>query len=696
MVQVLEREVRSSKKGEAMAQFTTDKIRNIAIMAHSHAGKTSLVEAILFAGGAINAKGTVEAGTTVSDFQADEIARKISINGSVSNCKYRDNKITLLDTPGYADFIGEVLTAIDAADGAILLVNAVSGIEIGAERAWKLIQAQNKPCAIFINKMDKENADFDKTYEAITTKFGKKCTIMTFPIGESASFKGVANLVTKAGMDGLGDAKEKAKKLREALIETAAEADDELLEKYLEAGELTDDEFKSAFGAGVKAGTIVPVLCGSATSDAGVKELLDMIIDLMPSPALQSPKKGKNPKGSEEEVREPKADMPFSAQVIKTIIDPYVGQLSIFRIFSGNIALHSSFYNVTTGERERVTQLLEIQGKNHATIDKAEAGDIVAVAKLKNTHTGDSLADEKSPIMFDQVVLPEPAISFSVKPKSKGDVDKISAALAKLSSEDCTFKITRDAQTRELIVAGLGDLHLDIMLKRLKERYHVEVDKGTPKVAYKETITAKSEAQYKHKKQSGGAGQFAEVWLRVEPLAHGTGFEFVSEVVGGAIPGPFIVSCEKGIRTALDKGVLAGYPIVDVRAVVYDGKTHSVDSKDIAFQMAARHAFKEAFLKAKPVLLEPIMEVEITVPEECMGDISGSVNSKRGRILGMGVSTISAHIPLAEMFKYAPELKSLTAGRGTYTMRFSNYEQVPAKTTEAVIAQAKQAKEGEE
>ncbi len=657
----------------------TKNIRNVILLGHSSCGKTSIVESLLFNGGAIPKPGSATEGNTVSDYNEDEIERKISINASLSYLTHNDIKVTLIDTPGYSDFIGEVIGGLTAADAAILVLNAVNGMEMGTEKFCKMIKQKGIPFAIFINRMDKENADFDKCIQQINKKIGKNYACITYPVGSASRFKGIANLLTNEGLDKLeGDEVDKAKKLSEALVESVAESDDALLEKYLDKGSLSQEEIKAAFRGAVITGKVIPLLCGSATSNIGIKELLDVIVWAFPSPQA-------------------KPDAPFAAQVFKTISDPYLGQISLMKVFSGTLSSNMNVFNTSKGAREKLGQLFYLNGKKETHTDKVYAGDVVCVVKLKSTLTGDSLADEKNQVKFDNINFPEPAISFSIKPKTRSDEDKISNALHKLTAEDNTFTIKRDAQTREMIASGMGDLHLIIMINRLRKRFGVQVDIGTPKVAYKETITAQGGSQYRHKKQSGGAGQFAEVWMRVEPLPKGAGFEFVDEVVGGAIPAPFIVSCEKGVKAAIESGVLAGFPLVDVRAIVYDGKTHPVDSKDIAFQIAARHAFKEACQKAKPVILEPIMDVDVIVPDEYMGDITGSLNQRRGRIMGMepgdGIQVVKARVPLEEMYKYVNELKSVTAGRGEYNMRFSHYEVVPSNVAQNIIASVQKAKE---
>lgn len=680
-----------------MADYDVKNIRNIIILGHSGAGKTLLTEHLLSVGGAIPKAGSVDDGNTVSDYNKDEIERKISINSSILHVIQNDVKVNIVDTPGYSDFVGEIISGLVAAEGAVIVMNAVAGVENGTNQAFKFIQSRNIPAIVFVNKMDKENADFTKCTEALQDKFGKKCVVVGYPAGMQSSFKGIANLLTKEGIDLLSDAeKAKAQKEAEALVESVAESDDALLEKYLEKGELSSDELKAAFRKGVTEGKVIPIIAGSAKNNAGVKELLAAVVSYLPSPADVPPRETVNLNDNKPVKALIKKDAPFSAQVFKTISDPYIGQITVMKVFSGTLISNAALYNATRRSKEKIGQLSIMQGRQLKGVDSLSAGDIGCATKLKETETGDSLSDEKNPVRFPAIKFPEPAISFSIKPRTQADEDKISNAIHRLIAEDKALKWVRDAQTKEEIISGMGDLHLNIVVSRLKERFGVGVDMGTPKVAYKETVMTKGDAQYRHKKQTGGAGQFAEVWMRIEPLQRGEGFLFASEVVGGSIPGPFIVSCEKGVKTALDNGSLAGYPVVDVKAVVYDGKTHPVDSKDIAFQVAARHAFREAFVRAKPILLEPIMDVEISVPEEYMGGIAGSLNSRRGRILGMepseGAETIKAKVPLEEMYKYVNELKSMTAGKGTYIMKFSHYEQVPSSIAQNIIVKAKEAK----
>jgi elongation factor G len=609
-------------------------------------------------------------------------------------------KINMVDTPGYTDFVGEMVGSLRAADTAIVVVNATGGIEIGTEKAQRMCGDKGVSSIFFVNKLDKEHADFDKCVEAIGKKFRKNCVVVTYPVGREGSFRSVVNLLTRQGVDALsGDDKDAAQDAINKLSEAVAETDDALLEKYLEKGELSADELKSALRKAIADGKIHPILCGSSSKNIGIKELIDFIANYLPSPADRPQVEAAKPDGSGSTMLKLDPNGPFAALVFKTLSDPFIGQISIFKVFSGKLQSNGTFFNVNKGTKERIGQIFSLLGKAQTPVESVQAGDIGCVSKLKDTQTGDTICDEKNPVKFGDIQFPEPAISFSLKPKTRSDEDKISAALHKLTAEDPTFKMTRDEQTKEMIANGMGDLHINMMVNRMKMRYGVQVDIGTPKVAYKETIMGKGDAQYRHKKQTGGAGQFAEVWMRIEPLERGKGFEFVDEVVGGAIPRPFVVSCEKGIKTALESGTLAGFPVVDVRAIVYDGKTHPVDSKDIAFQTAARHAFKESMLKARPVILEPIMDVDITVPEEFMGDIAGSLNSRRGRVMGMepgeGVQTIKAKVPLEEMYKYVNELKSITGGRGSYTMAFSHYDAAPSNVAQTIIEKAKLTKKEE-
>jgi len=683
-----------------MSVLTKD-IRNIVFLSHSGAGKTTLVENLLFKGGAIPKPGSVDGGSTVSDYNDDEKEKKHSINLSMSFYEKDGIKANLLDAPGYLDYMGEVASGVNSADAAVLFIDAVGGIQVGTNKFWKLAQARSLPGMIVINKMDKENADFEKVMAGINSKFGKNCVALCYPNSKGSSFKGIANLLTKEGIDKLeGEDKEKAGQMAGEMVEGVAESDDALLEKYLEEGQLSPEELRTAFRKGVIAGKIIPVIPASVEKGIGIDEVMTIIRDYMPSPedrpGVDTQVSGE---GEEAVTINPEIDGPFTAQVFKTISDPYAGQISVLRVLSGKVNSAQTVKNSTNDNHEKFGQLFFLKGKEQVHTDSASAGDIVAAAKLKDTHTGDSLCDDKKNIKFPDMNFPEPAVSFSIKPKSRSDEDKISGVLAKLMEEDPTFIMTLDEETHELVVSGMGEMHLKTMLSRMKNRYSVEVDVGTPKVAYRETVLAIGDSKYRHKKQSGGAGQFAEVWMRIEPMERGKGFEFVDEVVGGAIPKQLVGSCEKGVLNAIKNGPLAGYPVTDVRVVVYDGKTHPVDSKDIAFQIAAGYAFRESCEKAKLSLLEPIMNIELTVPEENMGDITGSLSTRRGRVQGMdsegGMQVVKAQMPLEEMYKYANELKSLTAGRATYTMAFSHYDVVPGNIAQKIITESSEKKRKE-
>lgn len=684
-----------------MADYTIKDIRNIALISHAGSGKTSFAEAIVYNAGASNRFGKVDDGTSISDYSEDEIERKVSISASILSFKYNNKRINIIDSPGYADFMGEMLSALNAVDSAVLLVDAHDGIQVGTEKTWSIASDMRLARAIFLNKLDKDNVNFYAVMDSVKERFGKSCVLVSMPIGTGPGFKSVVDILDKTAIDKLsGEDKEEALKFRNSLIELVAEKNDELLEKYLEGKELAPEEIKNGFRKAVSNKELFPIYCGSATLNIGIKELMSNMFDILPSPLDMEMKKAKDPNTNQDKVLKSDGTGNFSGFVFKTVSDPYVGQLTIFRIYSGSIKSDMSFYNSTKRTTERIGHLLSVFGKEQRAVTEAIAGDIIAVAKLKDTLTGDSLCIEKDQVIFNPIEFPEPAISFSIKPKTRGDEDKISIALHKLTNEDQTFKSKREEQTKELIISGMGDLHLDIMINRLKKRFGVEVEKGTPKVAYKETIKKMTKLQGKYKRQSGGRGQYGDCWLRLEPLERGKGFEFVDKIVGGVIPKNYIPSIEKGVVEAMSQGAIAGYQIVDTRVIVYDGSYHEVDSSDMAFKIAGAMALRKGVLEANPVLLEPIMDVDVIVPEEFMGDITGDLNSRRGRIAGMDVQgklqVIKAKVPIAEMSKYASELKSITGGRGSYSMRFSHYDEVPAKSAQAIIAKYQETKKAEQ
>ena len=689
-----------------MKAYPIDAIRNIALVGHGGTGKTSLAEAMLHASGAISRMGRVDEGSAAGDFDADEIARKMSINGSVLPCQWKNKKINLIDTPGYPDFVGDVIGAMRAVEAALLLVDGTGSIEVGTETAWDLATAAGITKLFFVNKLEKENQDFYRALEALRNKFGTKVAPLQLPIGAEDKFVGVVDLLTKnaykweggkiAPTDIPGDMQDQISTMREALIESVAEMDDALMEKYFDAGTLEDADIARGLEIGVRTGQVVPVLCGSAMKMVGIDTLLDLLLSSVPSPAVIPPAKGVNPSEGEE-TRAPGDS--FSALVFKTMADPYVGKLTYFRVFSGSIKSDSHVYNSTKEHDERVGQVYFLLGKSQEATSEIGPGDIGAVAKLQDTSTGDTLCDKAKPIKYPAIAFPEPVYSLAVRAKTKADEDKLGPALGKLSEEDPTFRTTRDTDTNQTLMGGQGDTHLDIVVERLKRKFGVEVETETPKVAYRETIAATAEAQGRHKKQTGGRGQFGDCWIRIEPRERGAGYEFVDAIVGGSIPRQWISSVDKGIREAISQGIQAGCPVVDFRATVYDGSFHTVDSSDMAFQLAGRLAFRAAAEKARPVILEPILNVEVIVPEEYMGDVIGDLNSKRGRVAGMepmgaGRQKIKAQAPQSEMLRYSIDLRSIARGRGRFTATFSHYEEMPASSAHAVIAEsAKHAKE---
>lgn len=667
-----------------MSEDLTKK-RTFLVCGHAQAGKTSLVEAILFKCGTSSRMGSVDDGTSASDYEDDEKERKSSINLSVLSTEYKGNSLQLVDTPGYLDFIGEVIASVRAVDFAIIVVDGLEGIGVGTEKAWELLRKENLPCLFFINKLDKENVDYNKRLEEIRKSLTKKAVDFSFREGKS-----IINILKD---------KNKNLTLYNSVLEAIAESDDVLCEKYLETGALEEEEIKSALKKAIVNSQLFPVFGGVAVEEIGVDALLGFIIDSMPSVAESLPRQAKDKSGKEVLIK-PEIKAPFSAQVFKTIIDPFVGQLTIFRVFSGKLDSNSVFFNSSKDSKEKFGQLYLLRGKQQISQESVCCGDIAAMAKLKDTETQDTICDSSRIVEFNHLEFPSPSYSASVKPKSRQDEDKISSALNRLTSEDPTCSTSLDPQTKELIISGMGELHINIIIERMKRKYNANVELGTPKVPYLETITKPIQVSHKYKKQTGGRGQYGDVSIEIEPLERGKKFEFINKVVGGAIPRNFIPSVEKGIRKAMGEGFLAGYPIADIRVTLFDGSYHSVDSSDIAFQIAASMALKKGFEQAGSVLLEPIMNVEIAVPEEFMGQITGDINSRRGRILGMEVrgrnEVVKATIPLVEMFKYASDLRSVTGGRGSYTMSFSNYEVVPARLAQSIVEQANKTKNKEE
>jgi elongation factor G len=680
-------------------------IRNVGIIAHGGAGKTTLAEALLFNGKSVDRMGKVDDGSSNFDYDPEEIRRKITISTSFHHYSWNKVEVTLADTPGYINFEADTRACLRLLDGAVLLVNAVSGVEVQTEKMWNLARAADVPVIAFISKMDRERADFAKAVEEISDILKVPAVPVNLPIGREAQFTGVVDLFRMKAMVYKGetgdfalqdippDMAAEAGKAREKLIESCAESDDALIEKFLEGTELTDDEIRSGFRAGVRAMKFLPVLCGSAMRNIGIQPLMDLVNFALPDPSYRGEVKGTNPKTKAEEKRAISAKAPFSAQVFKTLADPYAGKLSIFKVFSGTLTPDMSPLNSTKDATERIGQILRLEGKKQKAVGSASAGEIVAVAKFKETSTGDTLCDPKATILFPLPESMDPVISFAVRPKTRNDEDKLGVSLARMIEEDPTLRFRKDAQTNEFILAGMGETHLEVAVEKLKRQYGVEVELRTPKIAYFETIKGKAEAQGKHKKQSGGRGQYGDCWIKIEPLPRGKGFEYVDAIVGGSIPRQYIPAVEKGVVDRMSKGVIAGYPMIDVRVTVFDGSFHTVDSSEMAFKIAGSLAFKKAAAAAKPVLLEPIAEMEVVVPEENVGDIIGDLNGRRGRVMGvdaLGKSQIvRCQVPLAEVLRYSSDLRSITSGRGQFTMKLDHYEEAPSAIAEKVVAESK-------
>lgn len=671
------------------------KVRTVAVVGHAASGKTSLVDAALFLVKAVPVRGSVAHGNSAADNLPEEIERKITIHAKPFWFETGGSRVTLLDTPGFPDFLGETRAAIHAADSAVLVVDAVNGIEVGTRRLWKWLEAEHKPRLIFVSKLDKEGTDFAKTVEQIRELFGKNCIPFELPLGKEAAFTKVLNLRTTPETDVPAELRDQFHAAHQSLEEAAAEQDDAMLEKYLGGTALTLEEITKGTHLGVARGKIVPICCGSVEKDLGVRQLLEAVVALLPSPVDVGAWE------AEGGVKvAPDAQAPFSGQVFKVTVDPYAGALSYVRVVSGTLKADMDVVNGTRGGKERIPQLLRVMGKNQTIMSEAGPGEIVALAKLKDTHLNDTLCDPTRTIKFPAIEFPKPITFAAVHPHTQKDEEKISTALHRTEEEDKTFHAERNPNTHELVIAGMGDTHLAVIVEGWKRKMGVNVDLTVPKVDYKETITSRAEGHYKHKKQSGGRGQYGEAYLRLAPLERGAGFQYVDEVVGGAIPRNFIPAVEKGCQEALLSGVVAGYPVVDVQATVYDGSYHDVDSNELSFKIAGLQAFKDAMQKARPVLLEPIMKVSVFVPDQYMGDVTGDLNHRRGRIMGVepadGLQCIIAEVPQAELFKYASELRSMTGGRGTFELEFSHYEQVPAQVAQKVIAEAQAARKAEQ
>jgi len=679
-----------------MKQYGLENIRNTVLLSHAGAGKTSATEAILFTAGAINRLGKIDDGSSTSDYDPDEVKRKISINLSLLPCQWREAKFNLIDTPGYSDFVGEVRAAIRVSEGAIIVACAASGVEVGTEQVWEYCEEAKLPRLVFVNKMDRENADFYRTMEEVQSKFGRRCLPVQLPIGAHNNFQGIIDLLTMKSYIG-SPAKEseipsslqtQVDSFREKLVEAVAEVDDRFIEKYLGGEELSLEELKTGLRQATVSGSIVPVLAGSALQNVGVNWLLDAVYDYLPSP---KEREAIITTDSAEQRIEPSQEAPLAALVFKTSADPYVGKLTYFRVYNGTIDSNSQVWNATRGGTERIGQLFMLRGKAQEPVSQISAGDIGAVAKLSLTSTGDTLCHQDKPLKIAPILFPEPIFGEAVYPKTKADLDKLGEALSRSAEEDPTLRVHREADTGETILYGLGETHVEVAADKMQRKFGVGVKLETPKVPYKETVTASAQAEYKHKKQTGGHGQYGHVFLRLEPLPRGSGHEFAKKIVGGAIPKNYIPAVEKGVNEEIQDGVLAHYPVVDIKTTLYDGSFHPVDSSEICFKIAGAQALKKGLSEAQPILLEPIMNIRITVPGDLTGDIIGDLNTKRARVAGMNpmgdTNVIEAQVPLAEVLRYAIDLKSMTQGRGSYTLEFSHYEEVPAHLTQKIIAE---------
>jgi elongation factor G len=687
------------------------KIRNVAVVGHRGAGKTSLVEALLHTAGAKNRLGTVVDGTTTMDHDEDEIRRQMTISAGLAHLDWAQHKINLVDTPGEASFITEALGTLPVVESVLVAVNAVTKVEVQTERLWKRAREMGVSRIVAVNMMDRERAYFGEVLDALKARFGDEAVAIALPIGEEAGFKGIVDLIalkayTYSGTAGKGaegpipdDLADAANEAREALVDRVAESDDALLEKYLEGEELSQGEITAALEAALAAGAVSPVIPVCATKNIGADRLLDLILS-GPSPLDKGERTAyAGTSGSEEAKVAPDAKAPAALFVFKTIYDQFSGRVNLARIFSGRIATDTQLLNARTGEKERTGNILLMQGKESKGIEEAGAGDIVALAKLKDTGTGDTLSDPAHPVRFARFEFPPAAISFAITPKTRGDEEKVSNGLKRLAEEDPAMELRFDPQTKEMLISGTSQVHVEVILDKLKRRFGVEVELHPPQVPYRETIRKKASAQGRHKKQTGGRGQFGDCWIEVEPKPRGEGYEFEDAIFGGSIPRNFIPAVEKGVVEAMERGVVAGYPVVDVKVKLYDGSYHTVDSSELAFKLAGALAWNKAMTEAMPVLLEPVMNVEVIAPEENMGDIMGDLSSRRGRPQGsetMGeMHVIRAQVPLAEMLTYAPQLRSMTAGRGSFTLEFDHYEEVPAHLTEKIVAEAKARKEAE-
>ncbi len=688
-----------------MKKYGTPDIRNIGLIGHGQCGKTSLGEAFLFNTKTTSRLGSVDSETSTFDWEPEEIRRKSSVSVALATVEHHKKKINVLDTPGDSNFIADTRYAMQAVDTAILVVSAVDGVQVVTEKLWRLLEEIGLPRIFFVNKMDRERANFDEVLADIKENLGVTPLVLQLPIGKESTFKGVVDLVKMKAylyeLDGSGkfteaeipaDMADKVEEARRQLIEGIAETDEELMEKYFEEEDLSDEEIWTALPKALADGSVVPLFCGAATKNVGAAALLDFVAKACPSPDFKGTFKGLHPDTGEEIEREINPEAPFSGLVFKTVADPFAGKLTVFKVMSGTLHPDGTFLNSSLGVKERYGAVLAINGKKQTPLEQAVAGDIVAVAKLKDTRTGHTLCDPKEPIRYEALPPLRPVVTFALKAKAKGEEDKVMAGLNRLIEEDPTLQIGHDEQSGELLLSGMGQVHIEVVRERLKRKFGVEVDLSLPSVPYRETIKKKASAEGKHKKQTGGRGQFGVCYLEVSPLPRGEGYEFVNDIFGGAIPRQFIPAVDKGCQKAMEKGILAGYPVVDVKVRLYDGKYHAVDSSELAFTIAGSLGFRAAMEKANPVLLEPIMKMEITVPNENMGDVYGDVSSRRGRVLGSDsqgkFTVVKAEVPYAEVLSYSPDLTAMTSGRGEFTMEMSHYEEVPGPIAQKIIEKA--------
>ena len=674
-----------------MPDFGTDSIRNIVLLSHSGAGKTMLCEAMLHAAGVNNRLGAIEDGTTTSDFEPEEARRGTSIQTSISACPWKRGKINIIDTPGYADYRGEVVSGLRVADAAVIVVAGQAGIEVGTKQMWQYAEEANLPRLVFVSKLDRDNADFGRVMESLTQAFGRKCVAVQVPIGSETSFSGSVNLLDP-NADVPAELEDAVEEARELLTEAVAETDDDLTMKYLEGEPLTAEEMRDGLKAGVLSGDIVPVLAGNSLSELGATELMDALIDLMPSPADVGSVEAEVPGSGDMAELDCNSSGPLAALVFKTAADPFVGKLSYFRVYSGTFTSDSQIWNANLGEGERVGQVFVLTGKTQSPTGELAAGDIGAVSKLSTVLTGHTLTTREQPFTLSGLRFPLPVYHMAVFPKSKADVDKMTSSLSRIVEEDPSLVVSREPDTLEVLLGGLGDTHVDVAVDKMKRKFGVEILLEVPRVPYKETISSYTRVEYRHKKQSGGHGQFGHVWLELEPLSRGEGFAFDSKIVGGVVPREYIPSVEKGVQKSLPEGIVAGFPVVDLKVTLVDGSYHSVDSSGMSFEIAGSYAFSKGVREARPVLLEPVMKAQVTVPDMYAGDIIGDLNSKRGRILGMtpkgdGETLIEVEVPQAEMLRYATDLRSQTQGVGSFTMEFNHYEEVPQHLVTRLVEQ---------